>query len=72
MRGARKQRILLAIECPRCGTKGAAEYEQHEAPGNHKGDRELLGVRGAFEIGFVIEADLTQAVYCAHCDVRVA
>ena len=69
---ARKQRILLAIECPRCGAKGAAEYEQDEAPGNHKEDRELLGVRGAFVIGLVIEADLTEAVYCAHCDLRVA
>ena len=72
MPGARRQRILLAIECPPCGTGGAAEYEQDEAPGNHKNDRELLGVRGAFVIGLVIEADLTEAVYCAHCDVRVA
>ena len=68
MSAARRERILLAIECPRCGTKGVAEYEQDEGPGNHRNDRELLGVRGAF----VIEADLTEAVYCAHCDVRVA
>ena len=72
MSAARRQRILLAIECSRCGIKGAAEYEQDEGPGSHKDDRELVGVRGAFEIGFVIEADLTEAVYCAHCDVRVA
>ena len=71
MPDAERQRILLAIECPLCGTKGAAEYEQDEGLDNHK-DRELLGVRGAFMIGFVIEADLTEAVYCAHCDVRVA
>ena len=72
MSAARRQRILLAIECSHCGIKGAAEYEQDEAPGNHKNDRELLRVTGAFVIGFVIEADLTEAVDCAHCDVRVA
>ncbi len=72
MSAARRRSFLLAIECPCCGTKGAAEYEQDEGPGNHKDDRELLCVRGTFEIGFVIEADLTEAVYCAHCDVRVA
>jgi uncharacterized OB-fold protein len=63
-----RQRILLAVECPDCGTKGAAEYEQDEpSPGDgSRHERELLSVRGAFVIGLAHPP----AVHCAHCHAK--
>lgn len=60
-----RHRILLSIECPDCGTKGAVEYELDE---QSPGDKELIAVRGAFVIG----SGQSPSVHCAHCHAKAA
>jgi hypothetical protein len=65
-----RKAVLVALECPNCGAKGAAEYEENGMPlrDTQALDRELRGVTGPFWVG----AGRNPAIYCAHCNVMVA
>jgi hypothetical protein len=65
-----RKAVSVALECPNCGTMGAAEYEENETPLHQAQalDRELRGVTGPFWVG----AGRNPAIYCAHCNVMVA
>jgi hypothetical protein len=65
-----RKTVFVALECPNCGTKGAAEYEENETPLHiaEQLDRELRGVRGPFRVG----TGRNPAIYCAGCNAMVA
>jgi hypothetical protein len=65
-----RRSVLVALECPNFGTKGAAEYEENETPLHlpEQLDRELRSVKGAFRVG----PGRNPAIYCAHCNAMVA
>lgn len=57
------ERYWVALACE-CGTKGAAEYEDHEP----STPRELCSVRGAF----TISSHSVPEIVCAHCQAKVS
>jgi hypothetical protein len=65
-----RKAVLVALECPNCGTMGAAEYEENETPLRYTQalDRELRGMRGPFKAG----TGRNPPIYCAHCNAMVA
>jgi len=63
MMAACGERYWVALACE-CGTKGAAEYEDHEP----STVRELHSVRGAFTVSAATDSE----IFCAHCHTRVS
>jgi hypothetical protein len=65
-----RKAVLMALECPTCGAKGAAEYEENGTPlrSTQARNRELRGVRGPFRVG----TGRNPAIYCAGCNAMVA
>jgi hypothetical protein len=65
-----RRAVLVALECPNCGTKGAAEYEENGTPlrNTEALERELRSVRGPFRLG----TGRNPPIYCAGCNAMVA
>jgi hypothetical protein len=65
-----RKAVLVALECPNSGTRGAAEYEENRTPlrNTEALGRELRSVRGPFRVG----TDRNPPIYCAGCNAMVA
>lgn len=63
---SKKEKFSAPIECPKCGNKGSAEWEENEDPVHGRGfDAKLISVTGAFE------TTGRESVRCSICGAKV-
>lgn len=69
---ARRKKISTDLECPKCGRKGTARWEETENPLQHGGDlaRMLISVSRGFYIDPGADRSDDAKILCDKCKVQ--
>jgi RecJ-like exonuclease len=70
---ARREKFSAYLECPKCGKKGNAEWEENENPVHNSGDlgRSLESISSGFHKGAGTDRSGDPEIMCDECKIPV-